>query len=113
MSQPSARPKLSHITLGKNLAGILASNCIGSDAEMLPPVTSGMYTSRGPGIIEGNGRGLMIHLTRGDILKQDADGLVNTVNSVGVLGRGVALLFRRAFSRQSRGLPLGWLDPEE
>jgi O-acetyl-ADP-ribose deacetylase (regulator of RNase III) len=39
----------------------------------------------------------MIHLTHGDILKQDADALVNTVNCVGVMGRGVALQFRRAF----------------
>ncbi len=39
----------------------------------------------------------MIHRTRGDILKQDADALVNTVNCVGVMGRGVALQFRRAF----------------
>ncbi len=34
MSQPPARPKIYHITHGKNLAGILASNCIWSDAEM-------------------------------------------------------------------------------
>jgi O-acetyl-ADP-ribose deacetylase (regulator of RNase III) len=39
----------------------------------------------------------MIYLTQGDILKQDADALVNTVNCVGVMGRGVALQFRRAF----------------
>ncbi len=39
----------------------------------------------------------MIYLTKGDILKQDADALVNTVNCVGVMGRGVALQFRRAF----------------
>jgi hypothetical protein len=35
MSQPPARPKIYHITHGKNLAGILASNCIWSDAEMI------------------------------------------------------------------------------
>jgi O-acetyl-ADP-ribose deacetylase (regulator of RNase III) len=39
----------------------------------------------------------VIHLTHGDLLKQDADALVNTVNCVGVMGRGVALQFRRAF----------------
>jgi O-acetyl-ADP-ribose deacetylase (regulator of RNase III) len=39
----------------------------------------------------------MIHLTRGDILKQEADALVNTVNCMGVMGRGIALQFRRAF----------------
>jgi O-acetyl-ADP-ribose deacetylase (regulator of RNase III) len=39
----------------------------------------------------------MIHLAHGDILKQDADALVNTVNCVGVMGRGIALQFRHAF----------------
>ena len=52
------------------------------------------------GIIEvqkSDGDPGVIHLTRGDLLKQDADALVNTVNCVGVMGRGVALQFRRAF----------------
>lgn len=39
----------------------------------------------------------MIELKRGDILKQDAEALVNTVNCVGVMGRGIALQFRKAF----------------
>ncbi len=39
----------------------------------------------------------MIHIVRGDILRQDSDALVNTVNCVGVMGRGIALQFRRAF----------------
>ena len=39
----------------------------------------------------------MIHLAHGDILKHDADALVNTVNCMGVMGRGIALQFRRAF----------------
>jgi O-acetyl-ADP-ribose deacetylase (regulator of RNase III) len=39
----------------------------------------------------------MIELTRGDIVKADAEALVNTVNCVGVMGRGVALQFKRAF----------------
>jgi len=39
----------------------------------------------------------MIKLTRGDILKADAEALVNTVNCVGVMGRGIALQFRKAF----------------
>ncbi len=41
--------------------------------------------------------GVMIHPTHGDILKCEADALVNTVNCVGVMGRGIALQFRRAF----------------
>ena len=39
----------------------------------------------------------MIHVANGDILKLEADALVNTVNCVGVMGRGIALQFRRAF----------------
>ena len=39
----------------------------------------------------------MIQLTHGDILKADAEALVNTVNCVGVMGRGIALQFRKAF----------------
>lgn len=39
----------------------------------------------------------MIEVTSGDILKADADALVNTVNCVGAMGRGIALQFRNAF----------------
>lgn len=39
----------------------------------------------------------MITLTRGDIVEADAEALVNTVNCVGFMGRGIALQFRRAF----------------
>lgn len=39
----------------------------------------------------------MIELTQGDILKADAEALVNTVNCVGVMGRGIALQFRKTF----------------
>jgi O-acetyl-ADP-ribose deacetylase (regulator of RNase III) len=39
----------------------------------------------------------MIELTRGDILRSDVEALVNTVNCVGVMGRGIALQFRKAF----------------
>lgn len=39
----------------------------------------------------------MIEATQGDILKADAEALVNTVNCVGVMGRGIALQFRKAF----------------
>jgi O-acetyl-ADP-ribose deacetylase (regulator of RNase III) len=41
----------------------------------------------------------MIHLKRGDLLKADVDALVNTVNTVGVMGKGVALQFRQAYPR--------------
>lgn len=39
----------------------------------------------------------MIELQQGDILKAKADALVNTVNCVGVMGRGIALQFKKAF----------------
>ena len=39
----------------------------------------------------------MIELVRGDILDADAEALVNTVNCVGIMGRGIALQFRKAF----------------
>jgi O-acetyl-ADP-ribose deacetylase (regulator of RNase III) len=39
----------------------------------------------------------MIDLTHGDILQADAEALVNTVNCVGIMGRGIALQFRKAF----------------
>jgi len=42
----------------------------------------------------------MIELKQGDILKADAEALVNTVNCVGVMGRGIALQFKKAFSGQ-------------
>jgi len=39
----------------------------------------------------------MIEFRTGDILKTDAEALVNTVNCVGIMGRGVALQFKDAF----------------
>ena len=39
----------------------------------------------------------MIEFRSGDILKDDAEALVNTVNCVGVMGRGIALQFKAAF----------------
>jgi O-acetyl-ADP-ribose deacetylase (regulator of RNase III) len=39
----------------------------------------------------------MIEHRKGDLLSADVDALVNTVNCVGVMGKGVALQFRKAF----------------
>ena len=39
----------------------------------------------------------MIRFKSGDILTEDAEALVNTVNCVGIMGRGVALQFKKAF----------------
>lgn len=39
----------------------------------------------------------MMNFTHGDILKADAEAIVNTVNCVGVMGRGIALQFKKAW----------------
>lgn len=39
----------------------------------------------------------MINYTTGDILSADAEAIVNTVNCVGIMGRGIALQFKNAF----------------
>lgn len=39
----------------------------------------------------------MIEYTTGDLLTSDADALVNTVNCVGIMGRGIALQFKKTF----------------
>ncbi|HNT67291.1 MAG TPA: macro domain-containing protein [bacterium] len=39
----------------------------------------------------------MIHLVQGNIINADAEALVNTVNTQGVMGKGIALQFKRAF----------------
>ena len=39
----------------------------------------------------------MITYTKGNLLQSDAEALVNTVNTVGVMGKGVALMFREQF----------------
>ena len=39
----------------------------------------------------------MIEFRTGDILAADAEALVNTVNCVGIMGRGIALQFKNAF----------------
>src|SRR5258708_3265856 len=39
----------------------------------------------------------MVKITRRDILNAEAEALVNTVNCVGIMGRGIALQFRKAF----------------
>lgn len=41
--------------------------------------------------------GDMVNFCRGDILNADVEALVNTVNCVGVMGRGVALQFKNMF----------------
>ena len=44
----------------------------------------------------------MIHYTAGNLLEAQSEALVNTVNEVGVMGKGVALMFREAFPRSAQ-----------
>lgn len=39
----------------------------------------------------------MIRVAHGNLLGADVDALVNTVNTVGVMGKGLALQFKRAY----------------
>jgi O-acetyl-ADP-ribose deacetylase (regulator of RNase III) len=44
----------------------------------------------------------MIHYVKGNLLESDAQALVNTVNTVGVMGKGIALQFKEAFPENFR-----------
>ena len=44
----------------------------------------------------------MIRYTTGNLLDAKTDALVNTVNTVGVMGKGVALMFKEAFPENFR-----------
>jgi O-acetyl-ADP-ribose deacetylase (regulator of RNase III) len=44
----------------------------------------------------------MIEYRTGDILQTDAEALVNTVNCVGIMGRGIALQFKNAYHENFR-----------
>ena len=44
----------------------------------------------------------MIRHTQGDILRDESEAVVNTVNCVGVMGRGIALQFRNAYPANFR-----------
>jgi O-acetyl-ADP-ribose deacetylase (regulator of RNase III) len=44
----------------------------------------------------------MIRFTTGNLLEADVDALVNTVNTVGVMGKGIALMFKEAFPENFR-----------
>ena len=45
----------------------------------------------------------MIRVCTGDLLAQDAEALVNPVNTVGVMGRGLALQFKKAYPEMFEG----------
>lgn len=39
----------------------------------------------------------MITFTKGNLLESEAEAVVNTVNTVGVMGKGIALMFKERF----------------
>lgn len=48
----------------------------------------------------------MIEFTSGDILKDEAEAIVNTVNCVGIMGRGIALQFKNAWPENFKAYQL-------
>jgi hypothetical protein len=48
----------------------------------------------------------MIGLKQGDILRANAEALVNTVNCVGVMGRGLAIQFKKVSGTGNHRKPL-------
>ena len=44
----------------------------------------------------------MLSIVSGDMLKAEAEALVNTVNTVGVMGKGIALQFKEAFPHNNK-----------
>jgi len=44
----------------------------------------------------------MIHYTQGNLLESPAEALVNTVNTVGVMGKGIALMFKERFPQNMK-----------
>ena len=40
---------------------------------------------------------MKLELKHNDLLKQQADAIINTVNCVGIMGKGIALQFKKAF----------------
>jgi O-acetyl-ADP-ribose deacetylase (regulator of RNase III) len=44
----------------------------------------------------------MIHYTQGNLLDAEVEALVNTVNTMGIMGKGIALMFKEAFPENFR-----------
>ena len=54
----------------------------------------------------------MIEMTQGNLLEAPAEALVNTVNTVGVMGKGIALQFRQAYPEMYRAYEKACQDGE-
>ena len=64
------------------------------------PVVTGVLLC----LLDQNQHGIsrMIHFTKGNLLEANVEALVNTVNSVGVMGKGIALMFKERFPKNYR-----------
>ena len=49
----------------------------------------------------------MIELTKGNLLEASAEALVNTVNTAGIMGKGIALQFKQAYPQMFRAYERG------
>lgn len=54
----------------------------------------------------------MIHYITGNILDSEAQALVNTVNTVGVMGKGIALQFKKAYPNNFKSYSLACKNKE-
>ena len=49
---------------------------------------------------------MTINIKKGDLLKESVDAIVNTVNCVGVMGKGIALQFKKKWSENYKAYAL-------
>ena len=49
----------------------------------------------------------MFELTKGNLLEASAEALVNTVNTAGIMGKGIALQFKQAYPQMFRAYERG------
>jgi O-acetyl-ADP-ribose deacetylase (regulator of RNase III) len=54
----------------------------------------------------------MIEYKNGDILREDVEAIVNTVNCVGIMGRGLALQFKNKFPQNLKEYQLACTNKE-
>ncbi len=54
----------------------------------------------------------MIEYKTGDILREDAEAIINTVNCVGVMGRGIALQFKNSFPQNFKAYAVACKNEE-
>jgi O-acetyl-ADP-ribose deacetylase (regulator of RNase III) len=54
----------------------------------------------------------MLKVVSGNLLEADVEALVNTVNTVGVMGKGIALQFKKAFPAMAKDYEQACRDGE-